>query len=88
MFKKLTFNSVFVLFVSLILTAAGVYVAVRLRIIPFATGLLSLGLGCFLWGWTDGFTDFSHKGVLFWKIGVLSLLSGVVLISYHFFKSF
>lgn len=87
MFGSLTFNSIFLMFLGLFLIAAGVYFAVIRRMYPLAVGLISLGSGVFLWGWTDGFTDFSPKGLLFWKLGVLALLTGTLLIGYHFFRT-
>ena len=87
MFGNLTFNSVFMLFLGLILLAFGGFAIVRWRMYPFAAGLIFLGSGVCLWGWTNGFTDFSPKGLLFWKVGVLSLLTGLLLTGYHFFRT-
>ena len=86
MFSNLTFNSVFVLFLGLLLMASGVYVFVSWRTYSFAAGLIFLGLGSFLWGWTDGFSDYSPKGVLFWKVGVVSLLTGLLLAGHYVYK--
>ncbi len=86
MFSNLTFNSVFVLFLGLLLIAAGVYVVISWRTYSFAAGLILLGLGSFLWGWTDGFSDYSPKGLFFWKIGVISLLIGFLLTGHYVYK--
>lgn len=86
MLNNLTLNSIFWLFVSLVLVAFGAYVGRSWRMYPFAAGLIFLGAGSFLCGLTNGFTDYSHNGRLFCKIGGLLLAVGSLLSIYGVLK--
>jgi hypothetical protein len=83
MFSNLTLNSIFWLVLGLLLFAAGgYYVGYRWRMYPFAAGLCFLGIGSILCGITNGFTDYSPAGRLLWKIGIPTLLLGLLLSIY------
>ena len=86
MFSNLTLNSIFWLFFGLLLMLCGAYVAYRLRMYPFAFGLASLGIGSILCGITNGFTDYSPRGRLFWRTGIVAILMGLALTIYYIIK--
>ena len=77
MLSNLTLNSIFWLFFGLILMIGGGFVGYSWRTYSFALGLLFLGIGSALCGITNGFTDYSPRGRLFWKIGIITILMGL-----------
>jgi hypothetical protein len=82
MFSNLNFNSIFYLFLGLLLMLAGGYYAYRMRMYPLGGGLIFLGAGGILCGLTNGFTDYSPTGRMLWKIGVPTLLLGLLMTGY------
>lgn len=86
MFRNLTLNSIFWLFLGVGLIGSGGYVFYKLRMPSFMAGLVFLGLGSILCGITNGFTDYSRNGRLFWKIGAISLMIGLLLTGFSLFK--
>ena len=82
MFSNLTFNSIFWLVLGLLLVLYGGYVGYRMRMYPFAAGLVFLGTGSIFCGLTNGFTDYSPMGRILWKIGIPTLLLGLLLSGY------
>jgi hypothetical protein len=82
MFSNLTLNSIFWLFLGLLLLLGGGYVGYRMRMYPLAAGLIFLGLGSIFCGITNGFTDYSPMGRILWKIGIPTLLLGLLLAGY------
>ncbi len=87
MLRNLTLNSIFWLFLGVLLTIYGGYVVYRFRIYPFGAGLIFTGLGGILCGVTNGFTDYTPLGRLFWKIGIIALLLGLPVVIYYIYRS-
>jgi hypothetical protein len=83
MFSNLTLNSIFWLFFGVLLAIGGGYIGYSWRMYPFAMGLGFLGIGSVLCGITNGFTDYSPLGRLFWKVGILTILMGLGLTIYY-----
>ena len=86
MFRDLTLNSIFWLFLGALLLFAGGYVGYSWRMYPFAAGLVFLGTGGVFCGVTNGFTDQTPTARLLWKIGILALLLGLLLTGYSMLK--
>ena len=86
MFRNLTLNSVFWLLLGVGLIGGGGYVFYKLRTLSFTTGLVSLGLGSVLCGLTNGFTDYSRNGRLFWKVGAIFLIIGLLLTAFGLYN--
>jgi hypothetical protein len=86
MFSNLTLNSIFWLFLGVLLIAFGGYVLIYMRMYPFTAGLVFLGLGSAFCGITNGFTDYTPMGRLLWKLGIPILLLGLLLTGYSLIK--
>ena len=50
-------------------------------------GLISLGLGNGIFGWTNGFSDLTPTGRILTKFGILTLVFGLVVVGYVLSKS-
>jgi len=85
-FTSLTFNSVFLLVLGLLIAAAAGFVGYKWRMYPFAAGLFFLGIGSVLCGLTNGFTDQSPNGRRIRQFGVMILAAGLVLTFYYISK--
>lgn len=86
MFSNLTLNSIFWLVLGLLLKLAGGYYGYRMRMYPLAAGLAFLGTGSIFCGLTNGFTDYSPMGRMLWKIGIPTLLLGLLLTGYSMLR--
>jgi hypothetical protein len=86
MFNNLTLNSIFWLVLGIALAGYGAYVGYYWRTYPLSAGLVFLGLGGVFCGITNGFTDYSPMGRLLWKIGLPSLLLGLLLVGYSMLR--
>ena len=82
MFFSLTLNSVVWLLIGLSSIVYGGYAGYRMRMYPFAFGLLCLGVGCICCGLTNGFTDPAPKTYLLRKFGKVALIIGVPITLY------
>ena len=82
MFNNLTLNSIFWLFLGLVLIFSGAYIGYKMRVYPLAAGLMFLGTGCAFCGITNGFTDYTPMGRLLLKLGIPTLLLGLLLTGY------
>ncbi len=87
MLRNLTLNSIFWLFLGVVMAGYGGYILYRFRMYPYGTGLFFTGVGGILCGVTNGFTDYTQRGRLFWKVGIIALLLGVPLVIYNIYKS-
>ena len=83
MFFNLTLNAAVWLLIGLGSIVCGGFVGYKMRMIPFAIGLASLGFGCICCGLTNGFTDPSPKTQLLRKFGKLALLIGLPVTGYY-----
>ncbi len=86
MFYNLSFNSVLLLILGLLLLAGGGYVGVNWRMYHFAIGLILVGIGSLLCVLTNGFSDYSPRGRLLRKIGSLAFLIGLPLVFYNLYR--
>ena len=82
MFSNLTLGSYFYIFLGLLLFGGGGYVGHYWRMYALALGLVFLGIGSVLCGITNGFADYSATGRLLWKIGIPTLLIGLLFTGY------
>ena len=84
MLRNLTLTSIFWIFLGLVLAATGgYYYAYKWRMYQFGVELGVLSIGVILCGMTNGFTDYSPRGRLFWKIGIVAILMGLGLTMYY-----
>jgi hypothetical protein len=80
---NLTFNMILMIGIGLSLICCGIWLGLEGDRI-FGAGLLFNGIGSLFWGITNGFIDMSPRGQLFYRLGILSFLIGIVIIIYHF----
>lgn len=80
---NLTFNMILMIGIGLSLIGCGVWLGLAGSRV-FGASLLFNGIGSLFWGLTNGFTDMSPRGQLFYKTGILCFLIGIVIMIYHF----
>jgi hypothetical protein len=71
------------------LLVVGGYVTLFRRMYYFAMGgLILIGIGSILFGLTNGFSDFTPRGLVLRKLGITAFIAGLPLIFYSLYKLF
>ncbi len=80
--NNLNLSSILLITIGLLLIAYGGWSLYKFRDYTWAAGLISLGIGNGLFGITNGFSDLTPKGRIFMKIGITTLIIGVLIVGY------
>ena len=80
--KYLNFNTIFLVILGLALIAYGGWYLYRYRGYQYGGGILLIGVGNVMFGITNGFADPTPPGRLFFKIGVMSYVVGILAVAY------
>jgi len=81
-----TFNSWLVLVVGIGFLLGGLYCWFTLNNRLLAVGMVMTGIGWVLMGLTDGFTDPTPRGKLFFRLAIVAFMVGVPLVAYHAYR--
>lgn len=84
MLHKLTLSSILLLIIAISFIAYGTWSYYKTRDYIWTTGLICLGISSGLFGITNGFSDLSPRGRIFMKIGVTTLIMGILIVVYIF----
>jgi len=79
-------NAVLISLLGIVFLLGGIAAVAYYALYVLGFGLLSTALGCVCCGLTDGFTERSHRGFIFKRIGGGALIVGVPILFYSAYR--
>jgi len=83
---QITFNSVLMMMIGLGLMVFGVWLAIQPGTRIDGAGFFFTGVGNILFGITNGFTDMTSTGRLFYRMALVTYVIGIPAIAYYLYK--
>ena len=86
MYFPVSLNSWLMMAIGLLFFLAGIYHFIFLHDRIFSFGLVASGIGFTLFGYTEGFSDPTPRGKLFYRIAIISFIVGIPIVLYGGFQ--
>lgn len=81
MYLPLSLNSWLVMIIGLVFLLGGIYHGIFFHDRVLSAGMVSFGTGFLLLGLTEGFSDPTPRGKLFYRIAIISFIIGIPILA-------
>jgi len=83
---QFSLNALLMLGLGVVMLLVSIYLILSPGTRIIAAGLFITGAGCLLCGVTDGFSDYTPRGIAFRKVGFSAFLIGFLLLIYSAYR--